>query len=188
MADEDKLFDLSRPNTSKQRSMMADPARRKSVVVPTFRRSMETKAERKPVGDGLVNEALSKRLPSVIHKPVWNAGTGIKASASRVAPRPASISIAHRQESIPCRKDKVPTKFIIPRIHAEPLLEQYPLLAVDISNPSMYEENWLTYQEIAITQLVNNLFSASRSLDQVEEEGLQRIKFLEVYQDPSFAL
>ena len=40
--------------------------------------------------------------------------------------------------------------------------QQYPLLSENISDPSLYEDSWLTHQEIAISQLVNTLFQTSQ--------------------------
>ncbi|KAK4896332.1 hypothetical protein LTR27_005855 [Elasticomyces elasticus] len=39
-----------------------------------------------------------------------------------------------------------------------PKLLQYPLLSEDISQPQLYEESWLSHQEIALTELVNEIF------------------------------
>ncbi|KAK5721491.1 hypothetical protein LTR15_006079 [Elasticomyces elasticus] len=39
-----------------------------------------------------------------------------------------------------------------------PKLLQYPLLSEDIAQPQLYEESWLSHQEIALTELINEIF------------------------------
>ncbi|KAK5699851.1 hypothetical protein LTR97_005983 [Elasticomyces elasticus] len=40
-----------------------------------------------------------------------------------------------------------------------PKLLQYPLLSEDIAQPQLYEESWLSHQEIALTELINEIFT-----------------------------
>ncbi|KAJ4384785.1 hypothetical protein N0V86_000388 [Didymella sp. IMI 355093] len=64
--------------------------------------------------------------------------------------------------------------------------EKYPVLEEDIARPEMYEDNWLTYQEVAITQLLNSMFdsaSANHNDEQSPEE--LRKKMLALYHEPS---
>ncbi|KEF57700.1 uncharacterized protein A1O9_05618 [Exophiala aquamarina CBS 119918] len=92
------------------------------------------------------------------------------------------------QERTSEKKPAVPNRFVLPNINIKsgviPLTQAYPLLTEDLATPAMYEENWLNHQQIAITQLVNNLFetSASASKRGVIAEGmLLRIRLLELY-------
>ncbi|KAL9107653.1 MAG: hypothetical protein Q9227_007460 [Pyrenula ochraceoflavens] len=86
--------------------------------------------------------------------------------------------------------EKPPTKITIPAVPAVTSaqnLQIYPRIAEDIQNPSMYEDNWLSHQEIAITQLVNNLFSQSTTSGSHQAHPLQPA-LLELYQSESFSL
>jgi abnormal spindle-like microcephaly-associated protein len=84
------------------------------------------------------------------------------------------------------RIDKIPAKLIVPHV-AQPIVDRtYPLLSEDIQNPSLYENNWLAHQEIAITQLLNNLFDAAT--DSSHNTSFARPQLLATYQDQSFVL
>lgn len=62
----------------------------------------------------------------------------------------------------------------------------YQLLTEGISNPAMYEDNWLLHQEIVITQLVNGLFHyTSGNSNSVDPESL-RYELLKLYQNDFF--
>lgn len=37
-------------------------------------------------------------------------------------------------------------------------LSQYPVLSEDLAQPELYEDNWLSHQEIALTEVINQLF------------------------------
>ncbi|KAF1923563.1 uncharacterized protein M421DRAFT_425622 [Didymella exigua CBS 183.55] len=64
--------------------------------------------------------------------------------------------------------------------------EKYPVLKEDIARPEMYEDNWLTYQEVAITQLLNSMFDAANASpnDEQPPEELRR-RMLALYHEPS---
>jgi abnormal spindle-like microcephaly-associated protein len=84
------------------------------------------------------------------------------------------------------RIEKLPTKLMVPKIAAAIVDQSYPLLSEDIENPSLYENNWLAHQEIAITQLVNNLFSSSKGSAGTIDDLTIRSWLLNIYQDQSF--
>ncbi|KAF2827218.1 hypothetical protein CC86DRAFT_369409 [Ophiobolus disseminans] len=64
--------------------------------------------------------------------------------------------------------------------------DKYPVLAEDLTRPEMYEDNWLTYQEVAITQLLNSVFdSASRDPNAEQSPEELRKKMLAIYHEPS---
>ncbi|KAI2252675.1 hypothetical protein LOZ10_006315 [Ophidiomyces ophidiicola] len=95
------------------------------------------------------------------------------------------------QEKAPARsspkqpaKRRTPTRSVVPRIS----IQKYPVLTEDISNPRMYEENWLAHQEIVITQLVNGLFDSARGISVPSDADSLRHELLEHYQDAYFSL
>lgn len=81
----------------------------------------------------------------------------------------------------------VPIKLSVPFSRTASICQQFPLLTEDIINPSMYEDHWLGHQEIAITQLVNNIFSSSSS-SEARSVRLLRLDLLEIYLSESFSL
>lgn len=62
--------------------------------------------------------------------------------------------------------------------------EKYPVLREDLVQPELYEDNWLTYQEVAITQLLNSVFDSANK-DPNAEQTLEdlRKKMLAIYHD-----
>ena len=76
------------------------------------------------------------------------------------------------------------------------LNKKYPLLTEDISNPAMYEDNWLFHQEIVITQLVNGLLLSAHDDDDDDDNNNNnnlnpnpdtlRNKLLAIYQTDYF--
>lgn len=64
--------------------------------------------------------------------------------------------------------------------------EKYPVLEEDIARPEMYEDNWLTYQEVAITQLLNSMFdSANANANDEQSPEELRKRMLALYHEPS---
>ncbi|KAK5126333.1 hypothetical protein LTR85_010569 [Meristemomyces frigidus] len=45
-------------------------------------------------------------------------------------------------------------------------LSQYPVLPEDVSQPQLYEESWLSHQEIALTELVNEILQSVQPASQ----------------------
>jgi abnormal spindle-like microcephaly-associated protein len=67
--------------------------------------------------------------------------------------------------------------------------EKYSVLTEDLTRSTMYEDNWLTYQEVAITQLLNSVFDSASSDPNAEQspEDLRK-KMLTLYHEPSMPL
>ncbi|KAF1946518.1 hypothetical protein EJ02DRAFT_450605 [Clathrospora elynae] len=64
--------------------------------------------------------------------------------------------------------------------------ETYPVLHEDLAQPELYEDNWLTYQEVAITQLLNSVFdSASKDPNAEQSPEHLRKNMLALYHDPT---
>ena len=68
-------------------------------------------------------------------------------------------------------------------------LQTYPVLGEDLSRPELYEDHWLSHQEVALTQLLNSLFASAGAAPNCDagSDGLRR-KFLRLYQGPSMPL
>ncbi|OJD18903.1 hypothetical protein AJ78_01087 [Emergomyces pasteurianus Ep9510] len=83
---------------------------------------------------------------------------------------------------------RYPTKLMAPHVPSLKLDQKFPLLSEDIPNPALYEENWLTHQETAITQLVNGLFDSARGDPILYDGDTLRHELLGIYQRPCFSL
>lgn len=67
------------------------------------------------------------------------------------------------------------------------ILCQYPVLSEDVSQPQLYEESWLSHQEIALTELVNEIFERTRPSLQAWQAPAKSVRerMLNIYHQPS---
>ncbi|KAK1824536.1 hypothetical protein LTR12_001128 [Friedmanniomyces endolithicus] len=94
--------------------------------------------------------------------------------------RPPTSPIGHTMSRPSAKRITPPTK--------SSKLLQYPLLVEDIAQPQLYEESWLSHQEIALTELINEIFdqaNPSRHRDVQTPEKSLREHMLEIYHQPS---
>ncbi|KAL1303147.1 hypothetical protein AAFC00_006578 [Neodothiora populina] len=70
---------------------------------------------------------------------------------------------------------------------ADPNLSRYPVLADDLVQPELYEDNWLTHQEVTLTQLINSVFQKADATSSLphDEPSKMRNKLLRLYQAPT---
>jgi len=131
-----------------------------------------------------------KKTASRNARPVWKAPTNVGSRINNAQTIHAQAwastpfeSQAAREHEVVAKKASVPSRFVIPSLKAETMIDAaYPLLTDDLACPAMYEDNWLSHQEAAITQLVNNLFTASSQTSGPSEDGgMLRIRVLELY-------
>lgn len=64
---------------------------------------------------------------------------------------------------------------------------QAPIVAEDLVRPALYEEHWLSHQEIAISQVLNELLSRNRKDGHATSDGSLRRGLLRLYQDSDTA-
>ncbi|KAL5356388.1 hypothetical protein BJX96DRAFT_105492 [Aspergillus floccosus] len=83
------------------------------------------------------------------------------------------------------RSDMVLSRSTMSRSSAK-LLDEYPLISENITDSSMYEDNWLSHQEVVITQLVNDLFRRADGRISSSDPAILRHELLSIYQDASF--
>ncbi|KAF1920673.1 hypothetical protein BDU57DRAFT_509085 [Ampelomyces quisqualis] len=117
-----------------------------------------------------------------------------KVKASRPSRTPVSSSSPfHTNKSPPTALRRKRTERATPAVSMMHIVgdkqqkkEKYPVLAEDLTRSTMYEDNWLTYQEVAITQLLNSVFDSAHSDPNAEQspEDL-RMKMLALYHEPS---
>ena len=193
--DETKLFDLSRPEVNKRRASVVPP-----IESPKISSSCEGHKKFRAEGPSVKVDArsLGSRKPP---GPPTVAATHVE-EIKRYQSRPSSQNVSHSVSrtssqrpfapvskiSSRSKENNVPAKLSVPEIPQMQLQRQYPLLAENISDPSLYEDSWLTHQEIAITQLVNALFQTSQGARIPPDIQQLRRELLEKYQDPSLSL
>ncbi|EXJ54024.1 hypothetical protein A1O7_09361 [Cladophialophora yegresii CBS 114405] len=119
-------------------------------------------------------------------KPSWNAGPRLKTSqpvpVRTQPPEPRSNSVTTQSDETQTRKPSMPNRFVMPRLGLQQRIREiYPVLSDDLADLSMYEDNWLNHQEIAITQLINNLFGASTTVQSPMDSEMLRIRLLARY-------
>jgi len=73
--------------------------------------------------------------------------------------------------------------------NAKERISRFSVLTEDVANPEMYEEQWLEYQEIALTQLLNCVFdNSTKPMDRTNERPSIRKQMLTIYSDSAFPL
>ena len=88
------------------------------------------------------------------------------------------------------KSNMIPSKFAVPNMKAKQLNKEFPLLTEDISNPALYEDNWLAHQEVLVTQLLNGLFEQTDTDNHSnsDDPATLRHELLDHYQNDSFTL
>ncbi|KAF2177413.1 hypothetical protein K469DRAFT_720774 [Zopfia rhizophila CBS 207.26] len=122
--------------------------------------------------------------------------TVTKTRLTKSGSAPLSSSPFHTEKSPPTalrrhRQEKAPSKLSYLHVVGKPQEQQekYPVLSEDLARPELYEDHWLTYQEVAITQLLNSLFDSASKEPNCEQslEDLRK-KLLAIYHEPAIPL
>lgn len=72
--------------------------------------------------------------------------------------------------------------------HAASSATQHKILSEDLAHPSLYEDNWLSHQEISLGQLLNDIFIPQQSFKEVASTKDLRKQFIGLYHDPAIPL
>ncbi|EME40022.1 hypothetical protein DOTSEDRAFT_74780 [Dothistroma septosporum NZE10] len=67
-------------------------------------------------------------------------------------------------------------------------LSLYPVLLENLDQPELYEDNWLSQQEVALTEVVNGIFTAARDRPKPSSTGNLRKQFLDIYHQPEVSM
>ncbi|OKL59638.1 hypothetical protein UA08_05310 [Talaromyces atroroseus] len=106
-----------------------------------------------------------------------------------IAKNRADLSSRPSKESILTEKcSAAPTHLSVPKVRPVNIDQQYPRFNNDISNTVMYEDDWLSHQEIVITQLVNGLFDSVGGEQHGQDPEVLRHELLHIYQNNAFLL
>jgi len=146
--------------------------------------------------DGTASTASSLAAHKAALKEHNAAIRNAKPKVSRTRPvQQASSSPFHTDKTPPAalrrrRPERTPANIQMMHVVGKPQRqesrEKYPVLEEDIARPEMYEDNWLTYQEVAITQLLNSMFESTQSDPNNEQSPDElRKKMLALYHEPS---
>jgi abnormal spindle-like microcephaly-associated protein len=125
------------------------------------------------------------RPPKARIEPPGNLKPLTNGLSTKISPRPT--------EPMPFKeirpKEVGSVRLLAPSLPANSVLSDFPLVPEGLPDVSMYEDTWLSQQEVAITQLVNSLFeAASPNLSAALDHDLLRLKLLEHYGSPEMAL
>ncbi|KZF24975.1 hypothetical protein L228DRAFT_280255 [Xylona heveae TC161] len=113
------------------------------------------------------------------------------AQVSKASPSVCRGNRASPMDRAQNRAEMVPRKLRTPVVQSlsQDSIAKFPLLQDDIMNASMYEDNWLSNQEAAITQLINGLFESSGQANKLLPCPLQlRKSCLDIYQTNEMVL
>ncbi|KAM5463663.1 hypothetical protein MauCBS54593_007424 [Microsporum audouinii] len=87
----------------------------------------------------------------------------------------------------PVPKKKLPSELLLSIPLATKVDIKYPALGKNIADPLIYEENWLSHQEMIITRLVNTVLDANGPSNTQSQYSL-RDQLFHLYQDTYFTL
>ncbi|KAK2801268.1 hypothetical protein FQN50_007828 [Emmonsiellopsis sp. PD_5] len=181
------VFDVPLIEKRKKPVSVTEPVKR---TPPAVKNGSKTKSEVRENPPATKRRVLSNKPNLAVNvQPVLREKDNVKpkvttkASQDSVPRVSSSPQISQRQVT-----QNAPSKLRVPHIPALTIDQKYPILTEDISNPAMYEENWLAHQEAAITQLVNGLFDSARGGPGLRDSDVLRHDLLGIYHETSFSL
>ncbi|KAK4540857.1 hypothetical protein LTR36_008799 [Oleoguttula mirabilis] len=111
-----------------------------------------------------------------------------KAAPVRTEPAPyqSARCLSGKEEFVKPWKRTPPTKTALAQVNR---LSQYPVLPEDVSQPQLYEESWLSHQEIALTELVNEMFESTQPATPAWQAPDKSVRehMLSIYHQPGVA-
>ncbi|KAB8233678.1 putative calmodulin-binding protein Sha1 [Aspergillus alliaceus] len=149
------------------------PLATRSVNGPVRRKVMEEKR----------NNAIA---PSVN---LFQANNNLKKRKTKFVNKTLTVS-KDTTHSHPLKKSEMrvkPSKSASLRANSESLEDEYPLVREHITGPALYEYDWLSHQEVMITQLINGLFDQTNKKSSFNDPTLLRHELLMLYQEKPFA-
>ncbi|KAJ5157055.1 uncharacterized protein N7482_008155 [Penicillium canariense] len=167
---------------------VSKPARR-TTTTHQLRKSESTSsvagAKKQSAKRGVLGEKQNsvQLLPPSLH-----LGKGLR-TESKDRLKNASASLNARASALSERRDHPQTgraSKVGNVLRLKELNHQYPMLTENISEPSLYEDNWLSHQETVITQLVNALFECTNGDPTAIDPHALRLEFLELYHTEYF--
>ncbi|KAE9983022.1 hypothetical protein BLS_005039 [Venturia inaequalis] len=111
---------------------------------------------------------------------VKNTGESLFARARTLPPLDETTRIMPQARSMQAPPPKVP--FLLQK--AQQQSTKYQVLSEDLVHPELYEDHWLDYQEIALSQLVNSIFEPHGTYKEPADQAGLRKQLLNLYHDP----
>lgn len=143
---------------------------------PAARRANGSSQKRPALGDKQHNA----------RPPTFDSGINAVNISKQMPGKPALASRNSTSSNVAKQSRPMPSSKAAPSSNLKNLNTEYQLLTENISNPAMYEDDWLLHQEIVVTQLVNGLFDyTGGKSSSVDPESL-RYELLKLYQNDSF--
>ncbi|KAJ9267652.1 hypothetical protein DTO212C5_5891 [Paecilomyces variotii] len=146
-----------------------------------------TSTARRPASKTVLGVKQNGANPVSMKSGIRKTSTSTTRTVSRRNPAKICKSSTLSSLSTSSRTKVPPSKLITPNVPVK-VDQKYPLLAEDIANPAMYEDNWLAHQEIVITQLINGLFESAYGNLDLNDPDILRHDLLEIYMDRPFKL
>lgn len=115
---------------------------------------------------------------------VKNAGESLFARARTLPPLDETTKVLPQARSTQAPPPKVP--FLLQKAHQQST--KYKVLGEDLVHPELYEDHWLDYQEIALSQLVNSVFEPHGTYKEPADQPGLRKQLLILYHDPGVPL
>ncbi|KAK5131386.1 hypothetical protein LTR08_000989 [Meristemomyces frigidus] len=176
------VVEIQSPKTSVVRSRLHAP-----TAASQARQSVVSR-NAVPLARSYARPLVTKAVPSQRSPP----------AQSRASPRPWRTRAVPSVQPIstfedavkPVKRASPPIKRATPpkRVFSRPSkLSQYPILPEDVSQPQLYEERWLSHQEIALTELINEVLHTAQPTPQSwhAHETSLRERMLKIYHQPN---
>ena len=165
---------------------------------PKTIRASNTSTLKNNRADEIAHSGSKARLCQPVDRPQTRAVLGDKSNAKQAAVNNGQKrnAIAKPNSARDAQFTRKPTPSALPSnvaltdIKAKQLNKESPLLTEDISNPALYEDNWLSHQEILITQSLNGLFEQKDTNNHAssDDPATLRQELHDHYQNDSFTL
>ncbi|KKK15552.1 hypothetical protein P175DRAFT_0522348 [Aspergillus ochraceoroseus IBT 24754] len=141
----------------------------------------------KPLAVRAANKSLKKVNDCNRENPKVSIATGATTKeADRLLNTRTFEAVKSSTVSTPLKNSGTLLKASISRNSLKHLNKEYPLICENITNPSMYNDNWLSHQEVILTQLINGLFNHANHNMKSKDSAMLRHEFLSLYQGSYF--
>ena len=177
-----KLAEPARPSVARSRVL-------ESTAASQLRQTVQS---RKAVP--ITRTKLSPRAPTttIAPKPFLTRSREITKTT-----KPQSPAERRAKESSPRTRAPAPPKpwqksanFVSASDASKARLQRYQVLTEDVSRPDLYEDSWLDQQEVALTEVINQIFADAQpsALNASSDKTTVRQSLLEIYDQPHVAM
>ncbi|PYI03671.1 hypothetical protein BO78DRAFT_432008 [Aspergillus sclerotiicarbonarius CBS 121057] len=133
------------------------------------------------------NTALGDRRNTKTQPGKIDQNSSMKRSLTSNNSRAAPMRSSNPSRSLkPSTTSTVVPKATALRSNMKSIEKEYPVVSDNIINSALYEDNWLSHQEVAITQLVNELLQCADEEPTFDNHAMLRHELLTLYQGASF--